>query len=85
MRLLIAEGPRFPELTELYYEEVVLRGVTIWQTLLRRGIARREFTDGPVHNYPQVPYGPALMAAIWQLLFGARHPLNLERLVRIAC
>ncbi len=78
MRLLIAEGPRFPELTELYYEEVVVRGLRIWKALLRRGVVRGEFADGPVRKYPQVLYGPALMAAIWQLLFCVRHPLNLE-------
>jgi hypothetical protein len=79
MRLLIAEGPRFPELTELYYAEVVSRGVLMWDTLVKRGVARGEFDDGPVRCYPQMVYGPALMAAIWQMLFGACHPLDLDR------
>lgn len=78
MRLLIAEGPRFPELTELYYSEVVERGIAIWKQLVARGISRGEFRTGALLNNPQTIYGPALMAAIWQLLFGRRHGLDLD-------
>jgi Tetracyclin repressor-like, C-terminal domain len=78
MRLLIAEGPRFPELTDLYYVEVVERGVAIWKNLITRGIARGEFRAGPLLKNPQAIYGPALMAAIWQLLFGRQHGLDLD-------
>jgi AcrR family transcriptional regulator len=78
MRLLIAEGPRFPELTDLYYTEIVERGIAIWKHLITRGISRGEFRTGPVLKNPQAIYGPALMAAIWQLLFGRQHGLDLD-------
>jgi AcrR family transcriptional regulator len=78
MRLLIAEGPRFPELTELYYSEVAARGIAIWKQLVTRGVSRGEFRAGALLNNPQAIYGPALMAAIWQLLFGGRHGLDLH-------
>ena len=78
MRLLIAEGPRFPELTEYYYSEVVERNIAIWHRLVSRGISRGEFREGPVARYPHIVFGPALQASIWQLLFGHRHGLDLE-------
>ncbi|MBV8564109.1 MAG: TetR/AcrR family transcriptional regulator [Methylobacteriaceae bacterium] len=78
MRLLIAEGPRFPELTELYHSEVGERAVSIWRRLVTRGISRGEFRAGPILNNPHVIYGPVLMAAIWQMLFGRRHGLDLD-------
>lgn len=78
MRLLIAEGPRFPELTDLYYSEVVARGIDLWKRLIARGVERGEFRAGRFSDNPQVIYGPALMAAIWQLLFGAQHRLDLD-------
>lgn len=78
MCLLMAEGPKFPDLTDLYYSEVVARGIDLWKRLIARGIERGEFRSGRISDNPQVIYGPALMAAIWQLLFGARHALDLE-------
>jgi hypothetical protein len=78
MRLLIAEGPRFPDLIELYYTEVVARGIDLWRGLIDRGIARGEFRRSAISDNPQIIYGPALMAAIWQLLFGENHSLDLD-------
>jgi AcrR family transcriptional regulator len=78
MRLLIAEGPRFPELIELYYTEVLGRKIAIWRRLVDRGIERGEFRAGPLANNPLVIHGPVFMAAIWQLLFSDHHRLDLD-------
>src|SRR6185437_12874835 len=59
MRLLIAEGPRFPDLIELYYTEVVARGIDLWRGLIDRGIARGEFRRSAISDNPQIIYGPA--------------------------
>jgi AcrR family transcriptional regulator len=78
MRLLIAEGPRFPELIELYYNEVLARKIGIWRQLVARGVARGEFRKGALLDNPHVIHGPVFMAAIWQLLFGKQHALDLD-------
>lgn len=77
LRLLIAEGPRLPELTEFYHAEVITRAVGLLRALLARGIERGEIRSGPVADCPQVIMAPALMAVLWQLLFADRHPLDL--------
>jgi AcrR family transcriptional regulator len=78
MRLLISEGPRFPELIELYYSEVLAQKIAVWKQLVMRGVERGEFAAGPVLNNPHVIHGPIFMAAIWQLLFSRQRPLDLE-------
>jgi AcrR family transcriptional regulator len=79
LRLLIAEGPRLPELTEFYHAEVIERAIAILSKLLVRGVERGEIRAGPVADYPQMIMAPALMAVLWQLLFAARHPLDIAR------
>lgn len=77
LRLLIAEGPRFPELTEFYYAEIVKRALGLLGRMLDRGIERGEIRSGPVLDYPQAIIGPALLAVVWQLLFAEHRPLDL--------
>ncbi|HXC92134.1 MAG TPA: TetR/AcrR family transcriptional regulator [Stellaceae bacterium] len=79
LRLLIAEGPRFPELTEFYHAELVARALALLRRLLARGVERGEVRPGPALEYPQTIMAPALMAALWQLLFAEHHPLDLAR------
>jgi AcrR family transcriptional regulator len=79
LRLLIAEGPRFPELTEFYYAEIVDHALGLLGKLLDRGIERGEIRPGPVLQYPQAIIGPALLAVVWELLFAERRPLDLAR------
>jgi len=54
IRLLIAEGPRHPDLTAFYYEEVVSRGMALLQRIIDRGVARGEFRPTPLRDYPQL-------------------------------
>ncbi len=79
LRLLIAEGPKFPELAEFYHAEVIGRAVALFDRMLTRGVARGEVRPGPVLACPQAIMGPAVMAIVWQLLFADRHPLDLAR------
>jgi hypothetical protein len=78
MRLLIAEGGRFPHLTDFYYREVLSRGISLLKGVLRRGVERGEFRDAPAIDRPGVVMGPAIMAAVWSLVFQAQAPLDLD-------
>ena len=77
LRLLIAEGSRFPELTEFYHSELITRATALLRQLLARGVERGDIALGPIRDYPQAIMAPALMAVLWQLLFAERHPLDL--------
>jgi len=82
LRMLVAEGPNFPELTEFYYREVIEHGIGSFKAAIRRGIDRGEFRPCLVKDYPQVVMGPALAAVVWSLLFGKTHSLDLDKYSR---
>jgi AcrR family transcriptional regulator len=82
LRVLVAEGPNFPELTEFYYSEVIHHGIGCFKSAIKRGIDRGEFRSCLVKDFPQVVMAPVIAAVIWGLLFGKSHPLELDRYAR---
>jgi AcrR family transcriptional regulator len=80
--LMISEGPRFPELVEFYYEEVLLPGLTALKGVLDRGIARGELREPAVTSYPMLLMSPVIMTVIWNHLFGSRTEIALKELLK---
>lgn len=79
MRIIISEGNKFPELTELYYRETTSKGLDLIRRIVARGVERGEFRRGPASEMPEVIIGPAVMAAVWQTTFQQYAPLDAER------
>jgi AcrR family transcriptional regulator len=82
LRILVAEGPNFPELTEFYYREVLHRGLGCFKSAIKRGIKRGQLRPGPVKDFPQLIIAPVFAVVIWSLLFGKSHRLDLDRYAR---
>lgn len=78
MRILIAEGARFPALTELYHREVISRARALLTRIVDRGIARGEFRPGPAASLPMMLVSPMLMGAIWKMNFDRHEPIPTE-------
>src|SRR5215204_1893434 len=72
VRVIVAEGPRFPAIADFYYREVVSRGLIGMRALIEAGIARGEIKHKNLARFPQILVAPALIAVIWQSLF-SRH------------
>lgn len=70
MRMIIAEGPRFPRLAEFYQREVISRGETLIVSTLEYGVARGEFQPFTGEQVGKVLMGPAVMIALWTMVFG---------------
>jgi AcrR family transcriptional regulator len=83
VRLMIAEGARFPQLAEFYYREVVARGIAGMQMLVQYGISRGEITNPEIIKHPQLMIAPALVAVIWHGLFGKLAPLDLDAMFKV--
>jgi AcrR family transcriptional regulator len=83
LRLLIAEGARFPSLADFYYREVVSRGMAGMRALIEYGIARGEIRDTELAQFPQLIAAPAIIAVIWQGLFGRHAPLDAMAMLRV--
>jgi AcrR family transcriptional regulator len=82
LRLIMTEGPRFPELAEFHYREVVSRAMDALQVLLRRAADRGEIRHPELMMFPQLVVAPALMAIIWNSLFETFAPLDARALLR---
>src|SRR4051794_9224850 len=82
IRLIIAEGPRFPKLAEFYYHEVIERVVVAVRALLTRAVARGELRNDALARFPQLLIAPALVAIVWNGLFDRFTPLDVRALMR---
>src|SRR6476659_4011941 len=81
LRLIMAEGPRFPAIAEFYYREVVSHGLTMMRALAKRAASEGAFaTDAPA-RYPQLVVAPLLVAVLWDGLFANIDPLDVRGLL----
>jgi AcrR family transcriptional regulator len=83
VRLIMAEGARFPSLAEFYYREVVERGMAGMRKLIEYGIARGEIHNEALTRFPQIVVAPAMVAVIWQGLFSMHAPLDAMAMLKI--
>ena len=82
LRLIMTEGPRFPQLAEFYYRNVVERALAVMRGLLKRALERGEIKDGALVEFPQLVVAPAMLAIIWSGLFDRFSPLDITALMR---
>jgi AcrR family transcriptional regulator len=82
VRMLIAESGRFPQLADIYHQEIIVPGMKAVRQALTRGINAGEFGKTGALEFPQMVVAPALLAMVWQLLFARRHPLDMETYMR---
>ncbi|MHB8271580.1 TetR/AcrR family transcriptional regulator [Bradyrhizobium sp.] len=83
IRLIVAEGPRFPNVADFYYREVVSRGLSGMRALIELGIARGEIAQKNLARFPQILVAPAIVAVIWQSLFSKHASLDANEMLRV--
>src|SRR3989442_15459515 len=76
IRLIIAEGPRFPKLADVYYREVIARITAALSAQMARAVARGELAHDALARFPQLLMAPALVAVVWSSLFERFAPLD---------
>ena len=54
-------------------------GLDMLERVVRRGVERGEFREGPATDYPRLIMAPGIMAAIWQMTFNDVDELNIDR------
>ena len=82
VRLIVAEGPRFPAIADFYYREVVSKGLAGMRAMIELGINRGEIKNTKLAKFPQIVVAPAMMAVIWQSLFARHAPLDAIEMFR---
>lgn len=68
-KVLIAEGHRFPALTQQYRSIVLERGMGVIRGVLARGAARGELRADAAEIDPRLIMSPLVMSALWQSIF----------------
>jgi AcrR family transcriptional regulator len=78
VRMLIAEAPRFPELSDRYHEEIHRPCFALLERTIQRGIERGEIRPSAVVDCPKVIIAPIALVDLWLMMFADRHPLELQ-------
>jgi AcrR family transcriptional regulator len=82
IRLILTEGQRFPKLAEIYYHEVIARAVPAVRALMARAVARGELRSDALARFPQLLVAPAMIALMWNGLFGRFAPIDVREILR---
>jgi AcrR family transcriptional regulator len=83
VRLIIAEGPRFPAIADFYYREVISRGLAGMRALIELAVARGEIRIPELARFPQIMVAPAIVAVVWKTLFEKHAPLDALEMFRV--
>lgn len=78
IRLLISESSKFPQLAEIYYNDIVLPGLGTLRHILEKDASAGQLPSRELTEFPQILIAPGILAVLWSLIFGDRHPLDLE-------
>lgn len=77
LRIIVAEGERFPELRRAFYEAEMSQGRAIIERILARGVAAGEFVAGPAQDFPRLLVAPVITVAMWRLTFESIEPIDM--------
>jgi AcrR family transcriptional regulator len=83
LRLVLTEGPRFPAIAEFYHREVVSRGLRLMGEVLKRAGTKGELAADGLARFPQLIVAPLILAVVWDSLFAAIEPLDVEGLLKV--
>ena len=64
-KLIIAEAGNFPDLAKFYYDEVILRALSMFRRVLQRGTEAGEFRQVDVDHLVRVALAPLVMLSVW--------------------
>jgi AcrR family transcriptional regulator len=82
VRLIIAEGPRFPAIAEFHYRNVVARVLPLVRKVAQRAVERGELPNDALVRFPQLVAGPLLLAVVWDAMFAKVDPLDVAAFLR---
>ena len=81
VRLMIAEGPKHPDLTAYYWETVITPALDALRKLLERGVARGEIKRSALNDFPQLLVTPVLFSTLWSVIFQRHQKLDVDSLL----
>lgn len=82
LRLVIAEGPRFPRIAKFYFDTIISQVMPLLSHMAERAAARGETSSRDLVRYPQLIAAPLLLSIIWDGMFASLKPLDVDGLLR---
>ncbi len=81
VRLMIAEGPKHPDLVKWYWDNVVSRAIKALRLLIEKGVADGEFRRSALNEFPQLLVTPVFFSTIWMIVFKDHMKLDTDRFI----
>ncbi len=81
VRLMIAEGPKHPDLIAWYWDNVVSRALDALRTLMQRGVDNGEFRESALNEFPQLLVAPVFFTMIFTMVFKQQMNLDTDRFI----
>ena len=81
VRLMIAEGPKHPDLVAYYWENVVSKGLAILRQIINKGIRDGEFKETCLEKFPQLLFSPVVLSVIWTIIFKNQQDLDTDAML----
>ena len=81
VRLMIAEGPKHPDLIAWYWDNVVSRALAALRSLIDRGVDNGEFRESALNEFPQLLVTPVLFSVVWLNIFQPHSSLDTDRFI----
>jgi AcrR family transcriptional regulator len=78
LRLLIAEGSRFPDMVDQYHDEFMQPVIDHFKRVITAGVTAGEFRAASATSFTEVAVSPAMLLSIWLMLFGSRRALDIK-------
>ncbi|RLA29087.1 MAG: TetR family transcriptional regulator [Gammaproteobacteria bacterium] len=81
VRLMVAEGPKHPDLTAYYWDNVVSQGLAALGQIIEKGVRDGEFRHSALDEYPQLLLSPVMFSVIWLIVFQSTQVLDTDKLL----
>jgi AcrR family transcriptional regulator len=81
VRLMIAEGPKHPDLVEWYWDNVVSRAMNSLRSLIAKGVDSGEFRETALNEFPQLLVTPVFFSMIFTIVFKQQMNLDTDRFI----
>jgi AcrR family transcriptional regulator len=80
-KLVMAEAGNFPDLAKFYYDEVIVRALSMFSRVVQRGADAGEFREVDVDYLIHVALAPLVMLGVWRHSFACceHEPMQPER------
>lgn len=81
IRLMIAEGPKHPDLVKWYWDNVVSRATKALRSLFDKGVENGEFRESALNEFPHLLVTPVFFSTIFTIVFKQQMTLDTDRFI----